>query len=195
MHGTLLHYSPVGHLPLVLRDGLKGGDVAAVHNKATELAVSLTTQADPLKLGCWGLQANPHFFKLAVRYVCRIDAGDPLLEPTRAAWKRLRYPPRACKILDPLGQSKWWYFYHGVIAPDRLTVELRHPGGYYRPTPEELADLAEFVAEERAKFAFEDDPNMPGVVYMKPIADDARPEVMMHPYPALPYMEAAALRN
>jgi hypothetical protein len=111
---------------------------------------------------------GPQPFKMAVRYVCEIPDDDPKLESARDTWKRLRVPNRSIRVLDPRGQSKWWYFYRGMIPPEWFAVELRSQSGYVRPTPDELANVCTAIGAEREKHTFEADPAQPNFVYMVP---------------------------
>lgn len=115
-------------------------------------AVSLTTQTDPDRLLCWG-NAEEHQ-KKAVRYVCEIAPGDPLLRPARAVWRELKVMRRFLRLLDPRGQSKWWYFYRGVIPPEKFRVQLRGRDGYVDVPDTEVSRISREVAEVRDKFEF-----------------------------------------
>src|SRR5262249_5588032 len=126
---VLLHYSPLMHLPAILRGGLAKGEIARPGPRADgEVAVGLTTQTDPDRVHCWGGAAAP--LKTTVRYVCPLPDGDPRLEPCRQAWQRLAVPKRWREHLDPKGESKWWYFWHGTIPLDGRDVQLRGKNGY-----------------------------------------------------------------
>lgn len=157
---VLYHYSPLVHLPPIIRVGLAHGEIAHPNPMVRLTAVSLTTQYDPDRLNCWA-NAGPDPVKTAVWYVCRLPAGDTRLEPARAAWKRLGVSPRAVKGLDPYGQSKWWSFYHGAIPPAWFTVELRGRHGYVPVTGADLASAVAEVAVVRDRFEFVVPPEMP----------------------------------
>ena len=97
----------------------------------------------------------------AVRYVCQIAEGNKSLEPARSVWKRLNVSSRILKSLDPNGQSKWWYFYHGVIPPERFTVELWGRHGYVPATSAQLLRIVAEVETLRDKFEFIVPPDEP----------------------------------
>jgi hypothetical protein len=86
---TLYHYSPLIHLPPILAEGLRLGEIAHHDLRRCDQAVSLTTQADPDRMWCWGVRGDLAF-KAAVRYVCDIAGDDPLLRPAREVWRELR---------------------------------------------------------------------------------------------------------
>jgi hypothetical protein len=169
---VLYHYSPLMHLPGIMTGGLSRGDIAHPNPTVCRQAVSLTTQTDPDRLACWG-NRTPLARKTAVRYVCRLDDGDPMLEPSRQTWKRLGVPPKFMSRLDPLGQSKWWSFYHGTIPPERYTVQLRSVGGYVEPTADQLAAVVRAVAMERDRYESVPHPVCPAVIYYAPKNPDA----------------------
>jgi hypothetical protein len=158
----LYHYSPLIHLPLILRDGLTTGEIAqpTLLDRKVATAVSLTSQTDHERLFFWG-GTTSLAFKTAVRFVCDIPDGDSKLEPARSVWKRLNVPPKAVKLLDSTGQSKWWFFYHGVIPPERFTVEFWGSKGYVPMTSEQLSPIVAEVSLVRDKFEFLVPPNEP----------------------------------
>lgn len=164
---VLYHYSPLMHLPGIMAGGLFRGEIVHTDPTVCRQAVSLTTQTDPERLACWG-ERTPLAMKTAVRYVCRIDDGDPLLEPSRQTWKRLGVPPSLMRAIDPLGQSKWWSFYHGIITPERFTVQLRSGNGYVEPTAEQLAAVLQAVSIERDHYESVPHPEYPSVIYYAP---------------------------
>ena len=171
---TLYHYTKLFNLPPILSDGLARGDVPHPDPSVREVAVNLTTQADPDTLNCWSRGMGRPRLHLAVRCVCPIDPADPLLEPARRAMDRLAVPPVFRRRLDPSGQSKWWYLYHGVIPADRLVVQLRTPAGYVEPHARQLAELAARVAAERATYTVERHPVFPTAVrYIRSAATSA----------------------
>src|SRR2546421_122897 len=99
---VLHHYSPLLHLPAILRDGLARGEIVRPGQRfEAEIVVSLTSQLDPERVHCWGSAANP--LKTTVRYVCRLPDGDQRLEPYRQAWQRLAVPKLWREHLDPKG--------------------------------------------------------------------------------------------
>lgn len=139
----LNHYTAVYTLPPIMAEGLRLGEIATNNVRSNHVAVSLTTQTDPDTLACWAGQ-QPH--KTAVRLVCKINGGDARLEPALAAWKRLGVPPKFIReSLNPHGQAKWWYFYHGTIAPAEFAVELRGRNEYH-PFPSLDKVLTEVAA-------------------------------------------------
>jgi hypothetical protein len=177
---TLYHYSPLIHLPPILREGLWNGEIAQPDPRRHEVAVSLTTQTDPDRLVCWST-TDP--WKTAVRYVCQVADRDPRLEPARDAWQRLRVPPKARKALDPCGQSKWWYFYKGTIPVDQLTVQLRSEAGYVPVT--DLDRVVEAVSVERDKFHFVVPEGLPFILDLVPKDKDAPPSwILSEVFPA-----------
>lgn len=169
---VLYHYSPLLHLPSIMQGGLCRGEIVHPNPTVQRQAVSLTTQTDPERLACWG-ERTPLEMKTAVRYVCRLDDGDPRLEPARQTWKRLGVPPKFMRVIDPLGQSKWWSFYHGVIGPERFTVQLRSGGGYVEPTADQLAAVVRAVADERGHYESVPHPEYPSVISYAPKDPDA----------------------
>jgi len=68
------------------------------------------------------------------------------------------------RAIDPLGQSKWWSFYHGIITPERFTVQLRSRGGYVEPTAKELAAVLKAVSMEREHYESVPHPEYPAVI-------------------------------
>ena len=112
---------------------------------------SLTTQANPATAVLWGT-VLPH--KTAVRYTCRIDECDERLEPTRRGWVRLGVTRRFARAMDPAGQAKWWYFYHGRIPPERFTVELWGAKGYTPISGPRLEQIEAVVRAARDQFDF-----------------------------------------
>src|SRR5947208_701604 len=98
---VLFHYSRIGHLPAILTEGLCKGELAGGTARPLLVdVVSLTSQSDPDRLNCWGAPCPE---KTAVRFTCRIPDGDPQLEGTRDAWKRLRVPKYRRDACDPHG--------------------------------------------------------------------------------------------
>ena len=152
---TLFHYSSLFHLPQILREGLAIGEVAQPNllKRKVATAVSLTSQIDHNRLFFWGGAASLAF-KTAVRYVCDIPDSDTKLEPARSLWKRLNVSSIAVTLLDPNGQSKWWYFYHGVIRPERFTVEFWGRHGFIPATSSQLSQIVTEVDIIRDKFEF-----------------------------------------
>ncbi|HEX3314066.1 MAG TPA: hypothetical protein VHR72_04195 [Gemmataceae bacterium] len=149
--GIFYHYSPLFHLPPIVREGLSIGEIALPNLQDRKTAVSLTSQTDHDRLYFWGSSVSVPF-KTAVRYVCHLDASDNKVESARSVWKRLDVSSRILKKLDPNGQSKWWYFYHGVIPPERFAVELWGRHGYVPTTRDQLARIAAEVDNLRNKF-------------------------------------------
>jgi hypothetical protein len=156
---TFFHYSPLFHLPVILADGLCFGEIAHHDLTRRQQAVSLTTQTDPDRLYCWGGDGQDQ--KKAVRYRCEIPADDPLLRPARDVWRKLKVQPRFLKILDPYGQSKWWYFYRVVIPRTRFRVQLLGRSGYVDVSEPDLERLAGEVAVVRDAFELETPPDRP----------------------------------
>jgi len=71
-------------------------------------------------------------------------------------------------VLDPLGQAKWWSLYHGVIPPERFTVQLRSSSkGYVDVSGAELAAVARIVGAEREHFDFFPDPVFPAGLHAR----------------------------
>lgn len=161
---TFYHYSPICHLPAVLREGLCKGDVAHHDPRVQHQAVSLTVQADPDRLGDW---ATP--FKTGVRYVCRVPADAARLEPQRATWLRLGVSRAFVRRLDPHGHAKWWWHYFGTIPRGQFEVQLRGRAGYVTPTDEELAGVADVVERERAQYEYVSPPDAPYLVFVRPL--------------------------
>ena len=181
---TLYHYSPLMHLPLILTHGLSRGEIVHPHRYVNAQAVSLTTQTDPTRLACWG-ERTTFPPKAAVRYVCRLEDGDPKLEQACQTWKRLGVPAKSMSMIDPLGQSKWWSFYHGTIPIDRITIQLRTGNGYIDPTSEQLADVVRAVQCERDRYEFFPHPEMPSILCMARKDEDMSDEWLpTEAYPA-----------
>jgi hypothetical protein len=108
----------------------------------------------------WG-QSTLIETKTAVRYECKIAVGDVSLEAARDVWKKLKMTPQTIKSLDPNGQSKWWYFYHGKIMPELLKIELWGRDGYVPASTHQLSQIASEVGQLREKFEFIIPPNEP----------------------------------
>jgi len=191
---TLYHYSPIAHLPPICREGLSKGDIAhpdLTHNKT---AVSLTTQTDPVALACW---AKPQPRKTAVRYTCRIQDGDLRLLPAVLTWRKNKVSPKAIRRnLDPYGQARYWYFFHGVITPDMFTVELRGRCGYVPASGTDLAQVLEEVSAARDRIEFVRPPDRPWELIGKlKKGYEPTPEntwIFSEIYPADRFMAAAA---
>jgi len=183
---TLYHYSPLVHLAPIVAEGLTIGEIAQPNRYNRESAISLTSQTDPDKLMCWGASFS---MKPAVRYVCRLPDGDKRLEATRDAWKRLNIPKAFRDILDPQGQAKWWWFWHGVIPPDLFTVELRGRDGYKAVEGRDLKRVAGEVAAVRERLRFEPHPDAPSIliIHVKDENDDEALAVLDEVYPADKY--------
>ncbi len=164
----LYHYSCLLHLPPILRDGLTIGEIAQpeLRHRKIANAVSLTSQTDHDRLFFWGGTTSIPF-KTAVRYVCNIPEGDSNLELARSVWKRLNVSSKVVKKLDSTGQSKWWYFYHGVIPPERFTVELWGRHGFVPATSDQLSRIVTEVDSVRDKFEFIVPPNEPWVLDLR----------------------------
>ena len=83
----LYHYSPLIHLPLILREGLTTGEIAqpTLLDRKVAKAVSLTSQTDHERLFFWG-GTTSLAFKTAVRFVC-----DTTYRMEIASWS----PPEA----------------------------------------------------------------------------------------------------
>jgi len=165
--GVLYHYSSLVHLPPIIRDGLSEGEVSVPNPRGRTTAVSLTSQTDYERLFLWGKpERDPH--KTAVRYACHLEDGDDKQEPARSAWRQLNVPPKYLKQrLDPLGQAKWWYFYHGVIPPGQFTVEFWGRRGYVPVPPGALSRIAAEVELARGFFEFFVQPGKPLDLFMK----------------------------
>lgn len=186
---TLFHYSGVLHLPPICRDGLSRGEIARHDGKVDGTAVSLTTQTDPARLNCW---AGPQPTKTAVRYTCRIPDGDPKLESALETWRRVGVPAKYVREnLNPHGQAKWWFFYHGIIPPDRFTVELWGKAGYVPVSGPELGRVVAEVATVREKFDFVVPPEMPWALaaVLKDESDESPLWVLDETHPADRYLE------
>ncbi len=168
----LHHYSMLIHLPPICRDGLSRGDIAHHDSRVLHQAVSLTTQADPDRLRCWGSAPSPQ--NAAVRYVCRLPDGDAALEPALDTWRRLGVRPAFLKACNPNGQAKWWYFYFGVIPPESFTVELRGRDGYVPVAGPDLARVAAEVGADRDKYDISSPPQAPFLIYCT-LKDEADP--------------------
>jgi hypothetical protein len=164
----LYHYSCLLHLPPIIRGGLSIGEIAQpqLRHRKMANAVSLTSQTDHDRLFFWGGSTSIPF-KTAVRYVCKITEGDSNLEPARNLWKRLSLPSKAIKTFDPNGQSKWWYFYHGVIPPERFTVELWGSKGYVPLTSVQLPRIVSEMDVLRDEFEFIVPPDEPWTLDLK----------------------------
>lgn len=171
----LYHYSCLLHLPPILREGLTIGEIAQpeLRHRKMANAVSLTSQTDHERLFFWG-GSRSKAFKTAVRYVCDIPDGDSKLEPARNTWKRLNVSPKVVKLLDSIGQSKWWFFYHGVIPPERFTVEFWGSKGYVPMTSDQLAPIVAEVTLVRDKFEFLVPPDEPWALDLR-LKDESDP--------------------
>jgi hypothetical protein len=189
---TLYHYSPLLHLPPICCEGLCQGEIAMHTQTVLHTAVSLTTQTDPCRLACWG---GPQPTSTAIRYRCHIPDGDTKLEPARDTWKRLGVPAKYVREgLDPNGQSKWWYFYHGTIPTNRFSVELRGEAGYVLPSTPELTLVVAEVRAVRDKFHFVVPANKPWAlnVVLKDKSDESPFWLLDETHPADRYLAARA---
>lgn len=193
---TLYHYSPLLHLPPILRDGLTLGEIAQPNPFRREQAISLTTQPDPDRIVCWGV-SEP--IKTAVRYACNLPDGDERLEATRNAWKRLNIPKAFQDKLDPQRQAKWWSFWHGTIPVEWFTVELRGKGGYVMLTDTDRERVLYEVSAVREKFEFVVPPDEPHALdaRLKDGSDKSPLWLLVEVYPADRFFtpSAASLRS
>jgi hypothetical protein len=189
---TLFHYSPLLHLPPILAEGLSRGEIAHPDLTRRDQAVSLTTQSDPDRLYCWGGDAEDH--KKAVRYACEIRSDDPLLQPARDLWREMKVQRESIKLLDPYGQSKWWYFYRGVIPRASFRVQLRGRSGYVDFPDPKLDRIAGEVAAVREKFEFErpDDRPWELLLRLKNPDDEAPLRFFYETHPAERYLPPPA---
>ena len=177
---TLYHYSPILHLPAVLREGLCRGDVAHHDFRVQHQAVNLTTQADPDRLGHG---ATP--YKTGFRYVCRVPVSDMArLEPQRAMWWRLGVSEAIVRRLDPHGHAKWWSHYFGVIPRGQFDAQLRGRAGYVAPTDADLARVSEAVEGERGHYEFVSPPDAPYLVFVRPLDAVRDNWLLTDPFPA-----------
>jgi len=190
---VLFHYSPLFHLPPILHEGLSQGEIAQPDRTRREQAVSLTTQTDPERLVCWGKPGDEDEQKKAVRYVCDITDGDPLLRPARDVWRELKVPPQFLRALDSQGQSKWWYFYRGVIHRTNFRVQLRGKDGYFDVSDSELDRVRREVATVRGQFEFITPPGRPWelLVTLKNPADETPLWLFHETHPAERYLASA----
>ena len=193
--GILYHYSPLFNLPPIIREGLSIGEIAQPGSRDRTTAVSLTSQTDHDRLFFWG-NGTSGPWQIAVRYVCQIAEGDNRLEPARSVWKRLNVSSKTVKGLDPNGQSKWWYFYHGVISPERFTVELWGRHGFVPATSAQLSRIVTEVDILRDKFEFIVPPDEPWALdlKLKDQSDKSPSWVLKEAFPADRYSGANPAR-
>lgn len=149
----LYHYTCLFHLPPILQEGLKDGEIPV---SATESAVgpNLTGSLNSL-LQHWAVGLLD---KTKVRITVEVDEADPKLKK----WKSLVKGSRQwIKALDPYGQGKFWWVYFGIIPPSSFrTIELAAENGTYRVIEgEDLRDLIDIIVEEREKFILSETPH------------------------------------
>ncbi len=137
----LYHYTCLLWLPGILREGfLANGTTADCPVKGANFTTSTSREAQ-----AWGMGSAAD--KTQVRLTAEVPQDK--LVTQRDLWKRYRIKRQVRDILDPHGQSKFWYIYLGQLPPTSIVaVELATKVGYQRIDREDQLDLCQMIADE-----------------------------------------------
>jgi hypothetical protein len=153
---SLYHFTGLVHLPAITREGLTKGEVPLsmrdVKYGPRLSAPNLTRNADPAALhweNGFGLS------KTTVRITVAIPPGDPKLVAYLTLCRKRGAPRRVLRTLDPHGQAKNWWVYHGTIPPAWFSEIAIHDGSGYVPLgSEELQNLIDRIEKEKENLVF-----------------------------------------
>lgn len=146
----LFHFSPLLHLPVILREGITRGEVPIdpdmPHNQLP-IAANLTTNGNPNdQIWTGGGPLN----SLMVRFTVEVPELD--LTSFREVKEQYHVRSKWLKMIAPYEHRRHWYFAFNGIRPDQIEkVELFDEGSYRQLSQLEVLELVSQIEQETSE--------------------------------------------